>query len=123
MIITDAMWYQMCSCEMSAPVPLEDADLSKPFLYQRAFGVSYVASGYHQVAMSLLLAFNHNLLSGMEVARVLGIDFPDATADYWLENTPGAAFLSSVGNKINIASFRKLSPLERWLFVNHVEIF
>ncbi|MDP3227094.1 MAG: hypothetical protein Q8N13_03845 [Acidovorax sp.] len=66
--------------------------------------------------MSLLLAFAQGCESGIEVGEHLGLDFPDETADRWLEITPGAAFRSSVGRKIQAGKRSHLTLIEkRWL--------
>lgn len=114
--MTQQMWWKMCDCQMELPIALAQADLSKPFIYERKWGVFYVPSGYHQAAMSLLLAFQHNLNSGVDVAKKLGLVHSEGTADHWLEHTQGAAFRSSVGKKINVATLKNLSVQERRYF-------
>ncbi|MDO9068661.1 MAG: hypothetical protein Q7W05_09430 [Deltaproteobacteria bacterium] len=114
--ITDEMFWRMCDCKMGRPVPLEQADLTKPFVYERRWGWFYVPSGHHQVAMTLLLAWQHRCDHPVDVAEKLGLNFSDETADYWFEHTPGAAFRSSVGKKIQVASLKGLTIQERRLF-------
>lgn len=114
--ITDKMWWEMCDFNMTLPVPLKEADLSKPFIYERRWGVFYVPMGMHQGAMSLLLAFQHGLVCGITVAEKLGLAYSEGTADYWLEHTPGAAFLSSVGRNIQAARYDSLNAREHRLF-------
>lgn len=97
--ITDPMWWAMCDFHMDVPRPLAEADLSKPFVYERKWGVFYVPMGCHLAAMSLLLAFQHGSTDGIAVAEKLGLRFSEGTADYWLEHTAGAAFRSSVAKK------------------------
>ncbi len=97
---TDKQFWAMCDAHMSRPVPLNDADLSRPFVYQRGYGVFYVPGGCHPAAMSLLLAFNHGYLNAIDLASELNLEYSSATADRWLEETPGAAFKSSVGKRI-----------------------
>lgn len=111
--VTREMWWKMCDVHMSRPVPLHEADLTRPFIYERSWGVSYVPSGFHQVAMSLLLAFQHGLLHGIDVSEKLKLDFSSGTADYWLEHSPGAAFLSSVGKTIQVGNPKGLTIFER----------
>lgn len=114
--ITDKMWWKMCDFHMALPVPLKEADLTQPFVYERKWGVFYVPMGMHPGAMSLLLAFQHGLTSGIKVADKLGLAYSDGTADYWLEHTPGAAFRSSVGDKIQTGRFDGLNVREHRLF-------
>lgn len=112
---TDEQWFKMCDLDMSMPVPLANADLTKPFVYDRAFGV-FSAPSNHQFIMSLLLAWQHSCPSGLLVGAKLGLSFPWETADTWLLNTPGAAFLSSVSSQISVATGKGLTPEERRLF-------
>ena len=116
--LTPGQWNCFCSCNISIPVRLGEADLRVPFVYERQFGVFYVPSGYHQSAMSFLLAIQNGCDNGIQVGEKLGLNFSGGTADYWLENTPGAAFRSSVGKSILVGSTRGLTIQERRLFGN-----
>ena len=120
---SDKQWWKMDSANMSYPVPLAKADLSKPFVYDREFGVFYVPCGYHQSAMSLLLAFKHGCKDGVDVAEKLNLEYSSGTADYWLENTQGAAFRSSVGEKIQAGKKGNLTVIERRIFGDVQYIF
>lgn len=113
---TDEQWWAMCDVDMPLPIPLAKADLTRPFVYERGRGVFYVAPGRHQVAMSLLLAFQHGKVRGVEVANLLGVDFSSGTADFWLEHTPGAAFRSSVSSLVHAARPASLTAIERRAF-------
>lgn len=101
---------------LSNPVMLVDADLTRPFVYAREYGVFYVPWSKHLVAMSHLLAMQHDCKDGVEVAYKLKLLYSDETADYWLKNTPGAAFRSSVSKRIQVSNGRKLTVIERRLF-------
>lgn len=114
--ISDEMWWAMCDAHMGLPVPLAEADLSRPFVYERRWGVFYVPGGYHPSAMSLLLAFQHGLCCGIDVGEKLKVSCSSGTADYWLEHTPGAAFRSSVGRCVSVGSLKGLTIQERRLF-------
>lgn len=113
---TDVMFWKMCDCHMSDPVPLASADLTRPFVYERRWGVFYVPFGYHPISMSLLLAWQHGCDDAVEVADKLGLQMSDETSDHWLRHTPGAAFRSSVGKKIQVATTKGLTIQERRLF-------
>ena len=113
---TDQQWWKMCDAHMSLPVPLHEADLSKPFVFQRGYGVFYVPNGMHQVAMSLLLAFNHGLACGDDAAEKFGLEYSAGTADKWLEETPGAAFRSAVHSKVRAARRGNLTAIEKRFF-------
>lgn len=110
---TDEQWWSMCDANMSLPESLAKADLTRPFVYDRRYGVFHVPSGHHQHAMSILLAFRHGHTKGLAVAEHLGLEFSHGTADEWLRTTPGACFLSSVGRNVLAGSRDSLSVLER----------
>ena len=113
---TDKMFWKMCDCRMGNPVPLEQADLTRPFVYERRWGVFYVPSGYHPISMSLLLAWQNDCDYPADVADKLGLELSDETSDHWLQHTAGAAFRSSVGKKIQVASLGKLTIQEKRMF-------
>lgn len=120
--ITDEMWWQMCNRHMSQPVPLKKADISKPFIYDRQWGVFYTDFGHHQSAMRLLLTWQHGGLNETEICERINIRY-DQAADYWLQHTPGAAFLSGApGGKIHVWSFKNLNTSELRLLGDVVEI-
>lgn len=113
---TPQQWQALLDAGAKEPQPLHLADLSLPFIYYRPAGVIHCGAGKHRLAMSILLAFAHGYGSGIEVGEHLGLDFPDETADRWLENTPGAAFRSSVGRKVQAGKRVHLTLIEkRWL--------
>lgn len=114
--ITDQMWYAMCDANMSPPVPIDQADLNKPFIYDRSYGVFSVASGSHQIAMSLLLAWKNQEKNGVRVAEKLGLSYSHGTADYYLQHIQGTAFLSSVGKRICAGKKSNLNELEKEYF-------
>lgn len=113
---TPAQWALLLDAGAREPQPLHLADLSLPFVYYRPVGILHCGAGKHRLAMSILLAFAHNCASGVEVGEQLGLDFPDETADRWLEITPGAAFRSSVGLKVQAGKPAHLTQIEkRWM--------
>lgn len=114
--LSQRQWNQFCDFCMSHPVPLAEADLSKPFVYERRYGVFYVPGGMHQSAMSFLLALQQGCEDGIDAAEKLGLSYSDGTADRWLEHTPGAAFRSSVGKRVQVGSGKGLTVQERRLF-------
>ena len=114
---------EMARCQMAEPLPLAQAKLDQPFVYSRQYGVFYVPARYHQIAMTLLLAFQQGLASGEDVAAAMKLPYPDGTADRWLEETPGTAFKSSVGSRIQVGHIRKLSLEERRYFVGAQSVF
>lgn len=99
----------------SEPEPLHLADLDRPFVYARTFGVFYCVAGRHRDTMSLLFAFAKGYESGIDAAEELGLDFPEETADRWLEEIQGTAFRSSVGCRVQVGKRANLTVIEkRW---------
>ena len=114
--ITDKMWSKMCDCSMSLPIPLSEADTSKPFVYDRKFGFFYVSRSQHQRAMSLLLAWHRGMGCGLEVANKLNLSYPFGSADFYLERIDGTAFLSSISKEIYAWTSSQLNNEEKsWL--------
>ncbi len=107
----------MRRCRMSDPVPLVEAILTRPFVYCRAYGVFYVPRAWHQIAMSLLLAWQHGLNDGIDVSDNLSLEYAGESSEYWLEVTPGSAFRSSagIGNVIACRNENLNSHEKRWL--------
>jgi hypothetical protein len=114
--ITNSKWDAMCNANMEEPIPLEQADLTKPFVYDRRYGVFPVPRGSHQIAMSLLLAWEHGLKNGVLVAEKLKLSYSHGTADHFLKHTEGTAFLSSVGKSICAGSKANLNEKEKDYF-------
>ena len=118
---TQNQWCKMVDSHMSRPVPLNKADLTKPFVYQRGYGVFYVSGGYHPSAMSLLLAFNHGYRNGVSYANDNNLEYSQGAADQWLRETDGAAFLSSVGDNIQVGN--NLNMTEQRYFLEGQVVF
>lgn len=100
------IWWKMVDFGLSMPVPLHKADLTKPFVYDRSFGVFYVPAAKHQSAMSLLLAWQLGKQNYLDI-EPSDIDIHECNlsdtgvlSDYYLEHTKGTCFLSSVSKKI-----------------------
>jgi len=92
---TDKQWYAMCDANISLPVPLAKADLTKSFIYDRQWGLFYVPFGRHQSAAATLLAFHR----GVDRFYEIGLQV-DNLADTYYETIPGTAFKSSVGTRL-----------------------
>lgn len=116
--IQDELWWAMCDAGMSFPVPLRKADLSRPFLYDRRYGVFYCGFAKHQFAMALLLAWDNGVEDFFDIDHEkLGVSQwesrrPSAFADYYLENTKGTCFKSAVGKSIKAGKKGNLNGLE-----------
>jgi len=117
---TDKQWWSMCDAHMSRPVSLRDADLSRPFVYDREYGLFYVPMGYHQQAMALLLAFKHGLTEGYAVVEQLGLRDVSEAADEWLMSHAGTCFKSSQGalvqcgrpNHLSVGELRQFEDVQ-----------
>lgn len=109
---TDEQWWSMCDVHLDLPVPLAKADLLRPFIYDRKWGVFYCPPGLHLSGMSLLLAFHMGLNKGVDVAEQLKVEYSCGSADYYLERTSGTCFKSSVSRAIKAGRRGSLSPME-----------
>ena len=115
-IFSDKHWHIMCNLGIDDPVPLHEADLSIPFVYSRTFGVFYVECGRHELFMATLLAWQHGLLNWFNIVEKLNLPKFESAAEYWLKNTSGTAFKSSLGNSIMAGKRGNLNSYElRWL--------
>lgn len=65
--LDDKFWYSMCDYNMGFPVPLNEADLTQPFVYYRKYGVFYVGAGQHHFALSLLLAWEFGVKNYLRI--------------------------------------------------------
>ncbi len=118
MKITDRQWYKMVDSGMGKPIPLNSADLTKPFVYQRGWGVSYVNPGYHRSAMTLLFTFHKGHVRFSDMLNDEDFDpFNELqqAADAWAE-LPGTAWRSSVSNEIMV---NDINLFEKRIFDNN----
>lgn len=60
-----------------------------------------------------LLAWQHNQKNGVRVAEKLNLNYSSGTAEHYLENTPGTAFLSSVGKMAIAGKSGNLTDMEK----------
>lgn len=128
-IITDEMFYQLCDYRMSEPLPLKDADLTEPFIYDRQFGVFYVDSGYHMLAACLLYAWRHGEISLRELMKS-DLEFKtkvkensyssqskyEYVANLYYLDLKGTAMGSSVGDAIEFGRLSNLNEEEKQIF-------
>ena len=104
--LQDKIWWKMYDCNMSRPVQLNKADLSKPFLYDRRYGVFYVGFAHHRFAMALLLSLDYGEYDYLDLDHTqFGIsDFRKIDvhgyADYYIENTEGTCYRSSLSDNV-----------------------
>lgn len=111
-VFTDRQFWKICDARLGEPLPFAKADLTKPYVYDRKYGVFWCPMGHHQAAMSLLLAFHLGFDDGISVAEHLGVEYSCGTADYYLENIPGTCFKSSVSKNVQAGRKGNLSPSE-----------
>lgn len=118
---TDEQWWKMCDVHLALPVPLAQLDRTKPFVYDRKWGVMYCPAGYHQAAMGLLLAFHHGSVDRIGNAERLGIEcHPHGEADRYLESIPGTAFKSSMSGGVKTWGPSSLTVVEKRL-LGHID--
>lgn len=114
-LITQNRWCELVDCGAGKPKPLSTADLSKPFVYDRKFGVFHCRLS-HQMLMATLYGWH------------TGIDIDDnednldygQLADKYLEEIPGTCFLSSMAqfneNRVTCWSKDSLNAFELGFF-------
>lgn len=130
--IPDEIFYQMVDLTLSDPVPLKDADLNHPFIYDREYGVFYVSSGMHVVAMANILAWrkgannvrallkaNHELQAEVKEKTYSSSDKYQLLADHYLLNMKGTAMGSSISNFILIGKLSNLNEQEKIILGRH----
>lgn len=116
--IPDEYWHAMCYAGLSTPIPLNEADLSQPFVYYRKYGVFYVPPQKHPFALALLLAWEEGVNDYLNIDNnKLGIpEFRKidvySYSDYFLENYPGTCYMSSVNKKIRVGKKGNLNSNE-----------
>lgn len=127
--ITDPMFWQLCDNRMSEPVPLKDADLSQPFIYDREYGVFYVDGGYHLIGMTMLYAWRHgyekirdmmntepNFKEKVKENSYSSISKYEYISNLYLLELKGTAMGSSVGNAIEFGRLSNLNEIEKQIF-------
>ncbi len=123
--ITQEHWYAMCGHGLSMPEPLNKADMKKPFMYQRGLGFMYCSGGHHAIASGVLLAFEMGLMCSIDAQKEMktrhnGRPFDCcAMMDYWILNTEGTAFKSSVSKTITAGFRGSLNAFEIRQFGEH----
>lgn len=123
--ITDDHWYAMSNNGLAMPIHIAKANLKKSFIYQRNLGVMPCGDGLHTCAAALLVAFNMGLLDSVDAQRQLENQTKrdlssHGMMDYWLLNTAGTAFLSSVSRGVILAGKREnLNAFEIRFFGEH----
>lgn len=112
MKLTDEQWWAI-SDYASQPIPLRDADLTRPFLYVRGYGVFYIDMGCHQLVSALIYTW---MQGKPDIFDLVDEGVLEATSCYEVAATrltelDGVASLSNVGRDIIYAS--KLNYAEK----------
>ena len=81
----------------SEPIVLGKADLSKPWVYDRDYGLFYCPPAMHQYVMAELLAIRLGYKDGIDTAQALNVEYSHVCSDFYLKSYEGTAFFSSVG--------------------------
>lgn len=109
--LTQEQFWAACDANMSDPLTLEQADLSKPFVYDREYGLFYVPCAYHQLALAQLFAWHTGFVKAYDAIDAFKMRDSSQAADKLFENFPGIAILSSVG--VTVHAFNKNSLTQR----------
>ncbi|MFK5882794.1 MAG: hypothetical protein QM489_00400 [Candidatus Izemoplasma sp.] len=118
----------MCDSGMCRPITLMEMVRTKleSFVYDRRYGVFPVSFGKHQSAMNTILAWDLGDHQGSSMCRrdvqqTLGIERHyglSGCADYYLINTVGTCFRSSVSQVVWIGKAGNLNENEKDYFTN-----
>lgn len=112
---TEEQWSRMVELQMARPIPLTEADTSRPFIYSREHGLMYTPMGYHNAAMATLYAWRLGKESYIDLLHLF-TRLPYEAADAFIEFVPGGAFRSSMSSKVQVWNTAKLTPAERRAF-------
>lgn len=129
--IDDEMICEMHDTYMKKPVSIDLADLTKPFIYDRDWGVFYIVPGQHQMCMSILYSwrFGHSSVRSMIrndpefKARVKANSYSSNSkysfiADLYLLELEGTVISSSVTDFVQIGKLKNLNQKEKTIFSN-----
>lgn len=129
--ISDLMYYEMIDKNMSDPEPLDIADLTKPFIYDRDWGVFYIRPGLHQMAMCVLYAWRHGypsiqrmLQEEPDFEKIAKINNRRSDSEYYyiaelyILELKGTAMGSSTSDYIQIGWLDNLNTEEKQIFSN-----
>lgn len=113
--LTDEQWWSV-SDYCSQPVNLSTADLERPFLYVRGYGVFCIGMGYHHIMCATIYAWQNGLEFAGDGITELGMSIDDMAEA--LTKQEGVAWRSNIGKDVIYAS--KISHAER-SFLHNVE--
>lgn len=113
---TDDQLVALRCASAEGPLTLGEADVTKPFVYDREYGFFYVNSCWHGEVMELLLAFHHGCKNEKEISEKLKYRrHCGVGADLFIQTVSGTAYLSSCAKSIQ-ACKKNLTPSERKFF-------
>jgi len=124
---SDKIWWRLCDFNASKPIPLNEADITKPFIYCRRYGLFYVGFGNHQLFMSWLYSVDQVGLDAAGDYQYDGdYDFYDL-ADKFLVEYDGACMQSSVGINSGLRTILcdridNMNPTELKIFGSNLEV-
>jgi len=109
---------------MSRPIPLEDANLKRSFLYDRVFGFFYIDSGNHQLAMALLYSWHQGFNDVYDMCEnekfshlhSRGMNRHEEVADKYIEEIEGTCYKSSCSRSIVGQSINGFNEYELEIF-------
>lgn len=117
----------MVDAQACDPVPLNEYDFNREFVYDRRFGVFQVGMSGHSLMMATIHAWAHDIADPWDYNDQLGFwkyDLEDLASNY-LETTPGTAFESSVRSSVRIMQVwnrASLTITERRVFQRYLEL-
>jgi hypothetical protein len=114
--ISDERWYKLCDAGLGRSMPLDEADISKSFVYDRQYGLFYCNGGHHQQAMALLYAWTQGFDSAYDLLDELKIRDLSVLADKFIEEMEGTCFRSSVGKTVIAGKRKNLTVIEKRFF-------
>jgi len=116
MELSDGRKWALIENGMSFPVTLFEAIRTEPFIYCRSYGLFYVECGSHQLAAALLLSWANGFEDIIKTMDYFDLNCISDLAEKWIETTPGALVLSSVGNIPYASSKDNLNFQEKKFF-------
>ena len=117
-IVTDRQWHAMCGAGLGRPLSLQEADLDRPYCYDREYGFFGVEPAKHWSAQAFLYSL-HCGQDGTDWFEFGDKLFPgnlQAVGGLYMAQVPGTAYMSSIYTARPTSGFEgSLRPFElRW---------
>ena len=103
--------------KMTLPIPLKDADLGEPFIYDRRYGVFYIQGSYHLSGTAMLYAWSQGAKNSFDFLMDTGLNAGKQSEKFLLD-LEGTAVGSSVSSFIEIGRLKNLNEEEKQIFSN-----